>query len=388
MSGTNQLLINGDQQNGIGGGFMAPVGGGRWTGATYTIQEVNLKVGATFSNLSVVFVGGLSAGTAKFGINGSAGNQTVTGTATRATDTTHTDSPVATNLLAYIFTTGFDSYTTGSIQMNTAGAYTLQGSGNQSSSADYNLGTSLAYITAMGSGANEPSPDFTIQQFMEPAGTLSQLGVNVTTATTGTGTITANINGSSGNNTVTISSGFTGLVVDTTHTDSVGANSKLCHSAICTNASGALRTWTFSYVAASGAGMDATCSVAGIQSGATPIFLNFGGQLGNSIVQTSAQSYVPYGLTASKMRITQGSSNSASAVITFQNGGVNGNQTVTWSISGSGSVFDSTHTDTVAATNLIGAEISSGTVVISSMGVSLDDGSLNAVSNSFASIMG
>jgi len=75
------------------------------------------------------------------------------------------------------------------------------------------------------------------------------------------------------------------------------------------------------------------------------------------------------------MRPTSNVTTSATAV--FQNGGVAGNMTVSWSGT-SGIVVDSTHTDSVSPTNLIGGAVTSGSSInINSIGFGPDDGSIS-----------
>lgn len=380
MSGTNQFLITANNQNGITGGFLAVVGGGRWDGASSsTNQRINMKIGATFSNMSAVFTGGVANGTLTFRPNGSAGNQTVTGNSGRVTDITHTDSSSATNLVDYTFSTGFALIANVSMQMNTTTQYALQGSGPGAGNADFNFPATTQYTTAMG-GQGELTPGtvagIAVQQAIESAGTASQFAINISTATSGTGTVILNKNGSSGNSTCTAGSGITGLVLDATHSDACTAGDLLCVSIVSTNASGGIHTWTFSYVGST-SGMDCTNSAAGtLGIGTIPAYFPFGGSMTATVTQVNSQCYAPYGLTASNLRVSW-STATTSATMAFQIGGVTGNQTVSWSGSG-GVVVDSTHTDSVSATNIVGGSITSGSSVnISSVGFAPNDGSIS-----------
>jgi hypothetical protein len=376
---TNQLLISAGNQNGIGSGFMAVVGGGQWTGSPSLAQQITMKIGATFSNQSAEFIGGLVNGTLTFRINAVNGNQVCVGQTGRITDTTHSDTAVAGNLVDYTYTTGFASVTHINVQMNTVTPYTLQGSGAGSGTPSMNFSTTPRYTTAMGGnggGSPQLSPNFACQQGIEQSGTVSQFAIFITGSSSGTITVNLNKNGSTANSTLSPGSGTTGLVVDVTHTDSCAAGDLLCVAFSSTNASGNMSSWTFSFVGATSA-MDGTCSAAGTNTlASTPAYFPFGGSMSDTTAQSDAQAYASYALTAKLLRVTW-SNVTTSATAVFQNGGVAGNMTVSWSGT-SGIVVDSTHTDSVSPTNLIGGAVTSGSSInINSIGFGPDDGSIS-----------
>lgn len=379
MSGTNQLLICANNQNGIANGIFAVVGGGRWDTGTVSNQQITSKVATTFSKLSVHFTGGISNGTTHFQIGGASGNQVCVGSSGYVTDGTHTDSVSSSNLVSLGFTTGFATALLCTVQMNSSSPYALQGSGASPAGTGVAFSTSAQYSTIMGGGGtNAASADLNSQQATEIAGTASYLGVDITTATSGTGTVSFNKNGTAGNQAISVTASTTGVFVDTTHSDACLKGDLLALQFSSTNASGAMYSWSFSYTASSSSGMDATSSTSGSTGVTTSSFIPFGGYLTNAITEAAAQSYVPYGLTASKLRITWGSGTVTSGTLVFRNGGVTGNQTISWSGSPT-LVVDSTHSDTVSATNLVNGSV---TVVsganLSSVGVTFDDGSVGA----------
>lgn len=381
MTTTNQLLISAGNQNGVGSGFMAVVGGGQWTGAPSTSQQVALSIGATFSNMSAEYTGGIANGTLTFRTNAVNGNQTVTANTGRATDTTHSDTAVATNLVDYTYTTGFASVTHINVQMNTATPYTIQGSGAGSGLSSVNFTTTPRYTTAMGgNGGSSPqsSPNFACQQGIEQTGTASKFAIFITGSSSGTITVNLNKNGSTANSTVSPGSGTTGFVTDATHTDSLTAGDLLCVAFSSTNASGNMSGWWFSFVGNTSA-MDGTCSAAGTNSASNPppsTFFPFGGSMTTTTAQADSQAYISYALTAKLLRATW-SGGTTSATLNFQIGGVNGNMSVSWSGTG-GIVVDLTHMDSLSATNLIGGAITSGSSIkINSVGFGPDDGSVS-----------
>lgn len=397
---SKSLLINWNGANGsVATEICALVGGGRWRNTTITNQQTTAAVGATASNLSVYFLysGGSNAGTCKLYKNGSSGNLSCAppDASGMVTDNTHSDTYVTGDLLHYNFTmigtAGF--LTTTSMQVSSTTATCIHGAGS-TGGTDISFSTVTHYATAMGGGSGglgDTSASLTNQQFIENPGTASYFGIGISTASSGTATLTFNKNGSAGNGTV--SSAGSGIVTDITHTDSCVAGDKLCTQHSSTSATGAWYACSFSYTNSTTAAMDGTGSTDG-HTATTGAWTTMGGYMatnaGASQVQAQSQAYAPYAFTSALLRASWDLDQSgATATVAFAPNGSAGNQSV--SVSGAaGSVFDNTHTDAVSAGNLFGAIVTtSGSPNFTTIGAGLNDNSIStAHSMSFGAVYG
>ena len=394
---TNSLLINWNGSNGsVATEIIAPVGGGRWTGTTVSNQQTTAAVGATASKLSFYFSygGGSNPGTCVFYKNGVAGNQSAVPSAANGmyTDSTHSDAYVTGDLLHYNFTMiGTAGIATSlTMQINSATATCIHGSG-ATGSGGISFNTAARFTTAMGGGGNnaDTSASLTNQQFIENPGTAKYFGTCINSASSGTATITFNKNGSAGNGTV--SSAGSGIVTDTTHTDSCVSGDKLATQFQSTSATGTYNATSFSYTNSTTSAMDGTGSTDG-RSSTSGGWCLFGGLLsvnsGSSQIQAQSQGYAGFSFTAALLRASWDTSQANSCTIAYSINGSAGNQSVVAS-GAPGSVFDVTHTDSVAATNLFGATITTAGANFSTIGAGMNDNSFNAaLTGSFASING
>ncbi len=109
------------------------------------------------------------------------------------------------------------------------------------------------YTGGVNANGQSAAAEAEVQFYITKAGTYTGLSVNVTVANaTGDSTLTFRKNGADGNNTVTVSSGATGLFQDTTNSDTVAVGDLVNFNLTYTAGSAAFSSWTILFEADDG----------------------------------------------------------------------------------------------------------------------------------------
>lgn len=195
------------------------------------------------------------------------------------------------------------------------------------------------------------------------AATLSNLQIVVTANASAGFTATLQKNGSNGNQTISVGAGLTGIFEDTTNTDTVAAGD---YVNLATSTPSASITVTAVGVKALGAvasrvPADCGSNIASLTPGTT----RYSGLWGRSIrsaTEASTQSPMPTDATLSALSVFV-RSNASTTAASFKSriNGADGAQTVSITALTTGLYQDLTHTDDVAAGDLISTVISGGT---------------------------
>jgi hypothetical protein len=211
--------------------FMPPAGRGGSVGTTESRMAVTMRVTGTARNFQARLSANARTTTSTFRVrkNSANGNSVVTfgsGATGLAEDTTNTDSIASGDTLNYSYTTGtggnsqtvecvgcfYDSTTPGEQPL-------INGSSSSSSGNSWSGGADTRYTKLAGDFSNYRT-DESESQMPEMAGTFDRLRIYVSVnSKTTTCTATLRKNTADATQTVSVGAGVTGLVEDTTHTD-------------------------------------------------------------------------------------------------------------------------------------------------------------------------
>lgn len=204
--------------------------------ATESDVQIPIRNVGTFSNFGCYVDSDRAASTLKFRVATANGNQVITTGASPVgayRDTTHTDTTTAGQLLSFVHTPGAGG--SSSITVSSYVDFAPTTSANTvtmlaaTGPLNFNIGSSTRYI-----GLNQPlawtsGGGGTVELTAGIAGTLEYLSARQITNSRGAMDYYSVIGGASGNNTVHFAANGTGVVEDTTHTDTIGlANTIQC----------------------------------------------------------------------------------------------------------------------------------------------------------------
>lgn len=341
--------------------FYVPFGSELSTGVTTEANvQTTFRFASTFANLYVnLSTNARTATTFGVSVNGTPSALVATSTATTTglySDLTHTVAVAATDKAEFVITAGSGG---GSIQVSgltvdvqSTGQSATQFCGNVSTA----LSTSARFLSLSGTFTAQTS-DTNIAMVALEAATMSNLQVVFTVNASAGFTVTSRKNSGAGSQTISVGSGATGLFEDSTNTDSysaldtfdfsVGANSSAptitCASVL----------WTTGTASHSQANNSRPSSP--LASGATDYAAMYASPL-LTTTQSVCFTPIPYAATLSLLsaKIT---SNASAAGATFnQYGGAAGTTALNGTVAlgtGTGTVQDVTHTDSVAAADFI-----------------------------------
>lgn len=361
------------------------------TSALIIATEANLqttwRTGGTFSNLycNVTTNTAASDSTLNYRIGAGNGNQTIviTGSTTgEFSDVTHTDSVSAGNQVNYQIIEG----STGSLVASNTG---IQFAPTTTTNTVNKLGCngSLVDTSALATYYNPLAGVLSLNtteanaQFTNKlAATLQNLYVYISANTASVATLTSRIGGGAGNLTVSIGSGVTGILEDTTHTDSITSgnlvntafNSTVTTTVTITNIAVDYLTTTNKthYIAGIGTGISLTPSL-------TRYHAIAGNFVSTANSEITAQSKTGIAFTASNLEAFAITNTlTANATVKFRKATANGNQILTYGSGVAGYLEDTTHTDSVTASNEIDYQIISGgtgtSIVFGNVGILAD----------------
>lgn len=328
-------------------------------------RQVPVSITGTFSKMYVyVTTNDRGASTLKFRINTADGNQSVTITASTTggfEDASNTDTPSATDLVDIHISVGtggttFVYSTLGIVFDSSSGVASYY---NSADGGNITLQNETRYSTLNGQSNYDQSTEAYAQSLSYTAGTQQGLHVHVRTNTrTTASTIRNRIDGSDGNQSISIGAGVTGGLQDTSNSDTLAGGELLNYSVEYGNDTNTLR------LAAIG------CQI--ISSDNTSFF-SLGNDTGNTTLSASATEYINCAgpiilqytteadvdpqefestITCSNLRIYI-SSNSISdnSTISLRLDNADGNQVLTITGSTTGAFEDVTNTDTITTTS-------------------------------------
>jgi len=376
-----------------------------------TNTQIKLRHAGTLSLLTAnVFNNAqTAAGSVQFRQNTANGNQVLSIGATTAgqfQDATHSDSIASGDLVDIMWKapSAFHAFQISALVMAfdaTGATATLL-----SSSDDYGTGaqgpsaastTYFAPLAGTGGGsAWFSTSEANLQSLVRAAGTVSNLAMAITANTSTNGlAVTFRDNGTSGNGTFTVPAATTGYFEDTTHSDSVVSGDLINITAITGAGTVNQKPSTISALFVSSAGnydlqggQTQTSAAASFQNAN-----NFGpilGALGSvnafvAIAEGNVQCKVPVAFTASRMRIRLAINSFGSNVaMALRDNGADVNGALTITAATTGYFEDATHSDSVAANDLvcwrIGAVSSAGAMVPSKFGLTMTSSASATVS--------
>jgi hypothetical protein len=185
--------------------------------------------------------------------------------------------------------------------------------------------------------------------------TLTNLYVYITSNTVAIATLTSRIGGSNGNLSISIGSGVTGILEDTSNSDSISSGN-LFNTALNVTATAGLTIPTIAMDLTSTDGtthyMNASAGGSSTTSTAANFYVGFVGGLGLQGTETRVQHKVQVAFTASNMEmymITNG--NTASATFRFRKSAGNLNQNVVYAAGTTGYAEDTTNSDSLSVSD-------------------------------------
>ena len=361
MTGTNSLsvCVNGSFTDLFGANpyYIGVAGGNIGLNGTESLVAIPAASAYTASHLggrvkTNTYALGNSAVT-NFRVAGANGNQQVVWTGAGSnvwvSDSTHSDAITAAQLYdaALVAPSGSFSiqYGISQVQLNASTPHIGQAANPPNSGSAYGY-----YLTYQGAFTNLNNAVEAVAKFpIKAAGTLSSLALNISTGT-GTGTAQSRVNGANGNQSLSFSA--TGVAQDATHSDAVTAGQTADINSALT---GSLNIqWSFMSFAGTTSAHDLGTTNNTSNNGYSGVsgaqYVAFGGN-GGTVQTTAANAYqtVPYGLTASGLRINIGTNSANSGTLQSYIAGSAGNQSVTIASSATGLLSDATHTDVMTA---------------------------------------
>lgn len=331
---------------------------------TESVVQITHRANATLSNLGIYMSANArgTASTLRSRIAGSNGNQSVSigaGLTGLFRDTTNTDSITAGQTVNASLTNGTGGgnfvFHTVYAMLTPAGSnpimyYHASGSGPNASTA------STLYRGPIGGalGINlNSSSDTTVNLHVRAPGNYTNFTIDVSANTRITATTCGlRKNGSAGNNQVSVGAGVTGIVEDTTNSDTI-SNSDLANLYVLTGTGAGnfnVRRLGIMFTGNTqsydwNTGEEATVQVLNGTTYYGPPFGRMGWLFGNT-VEANAQIDMPFAGRASNLRMYFGLNNTSTTTLRTRKNGSNGNQAVSVIAGASGFVEDtSTHDD-------------------------------------------
>lgn len=320
-----------------------------------------------------------SPGTYHSRIGAANGNLAVTPTGNTTgwfSDTTHSDSISATNLVDWsriggVITLSLFCFNTQASSPFAVWMERVQVNLPTSQGFSWPFAGLTAYTVA--------GSDAYTQTVVRCAGTWKSLSLNINT-NSGTDTIKSRVGGADGNQVISTSS--TGIVQDTTHSDSI-TSGNLLNISVQTSASS-----NVFYLSSEFAGTTSAQDVGAVSSGAGVTGVSFTasttyyacpyGGLSTSTTEVNNKLNCPYALTLSRPRIYVHSNSSSTMTVTARKNGSDGNAVVSVSSGATGEMEDTTHSDSFASADDLNFSLvvgAGGNVALRSLRTLLDDGS-------------
>ncbi len=206
-----------------------------------------------------------------------------------------------------------------------------------------------------------------VQFYVTKAGTFSMLSANVTAQNaTGDSTLTFRINGADGNNTITFASGVTGLVQDTTHTDTVAVGDLINFQLSYTAGTATFSSWTIMFESDDGSTiqflMSAGAPASFTTNSTTRYVYPVGGFVTNLTTETNVQNMLQHNTTASNFACyVSANARTTNTVFRVRKNTANGNGVVTFGSTASGLIRDTSNSDSLVAGDLINYSFATST---------------------------
>lgn len=379
-------------------------GGDTLVGSTESAVQIKVRGGGTLQNFYVrVPTNAHTASTFRDRKNTANGNLSVAFTASTPgtySDTTHSTSYVDGDDWCTALTTGSG---TGALNISMACAeYVVAGQAFAQLAASYNsdggvAGGSATVFYAVSGVCAAQATEAPVQCPALESATLDRLQMRCTTYTaTNAATGRSRKNAANGNGTVTVNG--TGFFEDTTHSDTPvlndlfnasltsGATSTSVKLTVCAmRYTGAVNGRTSVYANDNG---DTIAAAATLYGGffSRPLENSTGGS-----TEANRSSPAPFSGVGQQLTVTVTAyASTSNGALKWRNAGVNGNQNVT--VNGTGTLADSTHTDSFVVADLVTNQISgtaTGSVTVATVGALINapvksDGSAAAVSTAAA----
>ena len=329
-----------------------------------TLTSLYVRVAANTTSLS---------STVNVRINATNGTLTLTvgaGATGVFEDTTHSDAVVAADLLAYrtisggtgtmsmaVLSTIFDpTTTTDTVSRITAGP----------ASASFTVDSVTRYNTIVGTISASLATEPALKTRITKPGTMKNLGVYISANARTTDTIVrGRKNGANGNLTLTIGAAVTGMLEDTSNTDTVVAGDDYNYDVTTsTGAAQALAIQSISsdFVTTSAEGLLASGISAGLaQAVSVTNYFPVGGNLAAGTTEADRKVKPREAFTLSLMTISVTANTvTASSTLRLRKNGANGNQLVTIPASTTGYLSDNTNRDRVLAADEMNYELTTG----------------------------
>ena len=347
--------------------YVAPGCNAQYQDATEANSQITWTQAGTFSNLYTYIENNTGTGTLVFRIAAGNGNETITVGASvtgALTDATHTDAVASGNQIDYKGTSS-----NGSLAQNVTGAqFTPTTTANVVNKLGANIpftdsSVSTTYFLPICGQMNNNTTEANVQATNNDTATLSNLYVYISANTASVATVKSRIGGANGNLVASIGSGATGVVQDTTHTDSLVAGNLINYafnSTVTTTltinqcAADYINTQEFTQYVASYAGNAAmTTSLTQYQSICGTLIFN----------NTEANASVPLGFasTFSNLQVFVPTNTlTATSTMVFRIAAGTGNQTVSFTSGTTGLQTDTTHTDAAGSAQAVDYRMVSG----------------------------
>ncbi len=339
------------------------------TNATETTAAIIYRSTGTLSNLYCYIVSNANTGnsTAKSRKDSANGNQSITigsGVTGNLTDAVNTDTIAAGSKYACQFTA---SASGGALKPATAGS-TLAASSDSVTRISTGGGTDTSvnttyYLVCIGGGGVANTTEANVQFKNKNTATLQNLAVNITANTASVATATSRKNTTAGNMTISIGSGVTGTLEDTSNTDSL-TSGDLINFAFQSTVTTTI-TWGYiacDYLSTGSNSLMVSGASGGLIANAntTSYFLPCG-QNTMSATESDAQNQAQLAFTASNL---EGyiSANTVTATSTFRlrKNTADGNMNFTVASSTTGYFEDVTNTDSIAANDIFNYSLVTG----------------------------
>lgn len=336
-------------------------------------NQFTTRVAGTLSLLAVGVNATGSSRVVRVRKNGANGNQSVSPTNTTAgvyADTTNSDSLASTDnfTISYASSGTPTYYFTRVVFTATTNHATFF---CQTGTNAYNSSTTF-YSNCVGVNIN-PATEGLAKLRISSAGTAKSFNSYLLTNTLGGGaaaTLQSRLNGSNGNLLITYTNGVAGLYEDTTHTDTLAVGDDYCFVRTITAGSGniAPKATGFAVENTTGSTNDvfaATGSSSGTtrSASASNTYYPIAGSI-HSGSTTEANNTIQHGFAATVTRLrclVTSNSYSAAGTLKSRKAGADGNLTVSITAGVTGVYEDTTHSDSVAATDNYCAAIVGGT---------------------------
>ena len=373
-----KTLIGANGMGGVGASttrYWSMMTGNPALNATESQTQITYRTGGVLSNLWLYVNSNtttITASTLQVRLNAANGNGTISvaaGTTGTFEDTVNTDTIAAGDKLDYSFNNAAASgvvNVTDSSVLFAATTNTVIIVGN--AKGNFNTDSNTSYFALAGAGQGSAQATEARAQFdFNTSGTFANFFINiVSNARTSTTTYRTRLAGSNGNLVLSVTSGTTGIVEDTSHTDSVAVNT-LCNLSINTG-SGAFETITatlkIEFTTTDGtfwAGTGSSSSSGNTLSTGLTRYGTFWQPNVNNSTESDSQLKAGVATTASHMWLyISGNATTSASSITLRKNAGNGADSISIGIAATGTFEDTTGNDTIIATDLVDIRMVNG----------------------------